>query len=184
MIAAMAGVTEQLCSGVVFSHFKEKFECSSSSHAPDKTAKQKEKNSFDAVIVANKEAAAYSEFLFLVFERYGFQPTYARPISRAFVGHFWSSSRFVKRKTTPIEESRTSQVLPDTDAIATTTGGAPHKANNWRQRKRGDADSFSESHMVEQCNNQNVRKRDSSNSIIFSNNLGDQIVIPRAAPQC
>ncbi|GJU73622.1 copia protein [Tanacetum coccineum] len=71
--------------------------------------------------------------------KYGFQPTYARLISRAFVGHFWSSSRFVKRKTTPIEESRTSQVLPDTDAIATTTGGAPQWVGSpLRSFKRGN----------------------------------------------
>nr|GEX78455.1 beta-1,3-galactosyltransferase 7-like [Tanacetum cinerariifolium] len=60
------GVTEQSCSGVVFNYFTGKFECSSSSQAPDKTAKQKEKSSFDAATVANKEAAAYNEFFGMV----------------------------------------------------------------------------------------------------------------------
>ncbi|GJT02632.1 hypothetical protein Tco_0823801 [Tanacetum coccineum] len=39
---------------------------------------------------------------------------------------FELSSRFAKRKRTSMEESRTFQLLPDTETIATTTGGAPY----------------------------------------------------------
>ncbi|GJZ66343.1 hypothetical protein Tco_0623039 [Tanacetum coccineum] len=56
-----------------------------------------------------------------------------------------------------------------------------------RRRKRVGADNFSESHMVEQSNNRNVRRRaqtDPSISNALSNESADQIVTPHAAPQC
>ncbi|GKB30291.1 hypothetical protein Tco_0869692 [Tanacetum coccineum] len=111
-----SGVTEQSCSGAVFNRFMGKFECSSSSQAPDKTAKQKEKSSFDAATVANKEAAAYSM------------------VSNQPVQDQFRVPSLVTFDCQELFESSSS------------------KANNWRRRKRGDADSFSESHMVEQCN--------------------------------
>nr|GEW98897.1 hypothetical protein [Tanacetum cinerariifolium] len=118
----LPSVVDQSCSGVVFNRFMGKFKCSSSSQAPDKTAKQKEKSSFDAATVANKEAAAYS-----MVSKQPVQDQFRVPslVTSDSLELFESSSRFAKRKRTPIEDSRTSQVPPDTKPIATTIGGAP-----------------------------------------------------------
>ncbi|GKA03392.1 ARID DNA-binding domain-containing protein [Tanacetum coccineum] len=79
-------VTEQSCLCAVFNNFMGKFECSSSSHAPDKMAKQKEKSSFDAATVSYKEAAAYCAGMVL-------STSCAIPIA-AFVVHFLDSPNF------------------------------------------------------------------------------------------
>ncbi|GKD76310.1 hypothetical protein Tco_1334592, partial [Tanacetum coccineum] len=91
-------VTEQSCAGAVFNHFTGKFECSSSSQAQQS-------------MVSNQ----------LVQDQFRV-PSLVTSDSLEF---FESSSRFAKRKRTPIEDSRTSQLLPDTETIATTTGGSP-----------------------------------------------------------
>ncbi|GJY73888.1 zinc finger, CCHC-type containing protein, partial [Tanacetum coccineum] len=120
----LGGVTEQSCLCAVFNRFMGKFECSSSSHAPDKMAKQKEKSSFDAATVSYKEAAAYCAGM---VSNQPVQDQFRVPslVTSDSPKLFESSSRFAKRKRTPIEDSRTSQLLPDIEPIATTTGGAP-----------------------------------------------------------
>ncbi|GJY13404.1 hypothetical protein Tco_0382713 [Tanacetum coccineum] len=87
--------------------------------APDK---QKEQSSFDAATVANKEDAAYS-----MVSNQPVQDQFRVPslVTSDSPKLFELSSRFAKRKRTPIEDSRTSQLLLDTETIATTTGGAP-----------------------------------------------------------
>ncbi|GJV61054.1 hypothetical protein Tco_1467154 [Tanacetum coccineum] len=91
--------------------------------APDK---QKEQSSFDAATVANKEDAAYNEFFCMVSNQ-PVQDQFRVPslVTSDSPKLFELSSRFAKRKRTSIEDSRTSQLLLDTETIATTTGGAP-----------------------------------------------------------
>nr|GEY02354.1 hypothetical protein [Tanacetum cinerariifolium] len=104
-------------------------------------AKQKEKSSFDAATVANKEPV---------------QDQFRVPslVTSDSPKLFESSAKFAKRKRMPIEDSRTSQLLPHIEPIATTTGGAPQSRptigcteSPFRRHKREDADSFLESHV-------------------------------------
>ncbi|GKC52628.1 hypothetical protein Tco_1075373, partial [Tanacetum coccineum] len=91
-------VTEQSCAGAVFNRFTGKFECSSSSQAQQSmVSNQPVQDQFRVPSLVTSDSLEFFE----------------------------SSSRFAKRKRTPIEDSRTSQLLPDTETIATTTGGPP-----------------------------------------------------------
>nr|GEV95923.1 hypothetical protein [Tanacetum cinerariifolium] len=97
-----SSVTDGSSLGAIFNHFTGKFNLSPSSQMTNKTAEQKEKSCIVVATVANKEDAAYK-----LLE---------------------SSSRSVHRKRTPLDDLRTSQVLPKaTSKKFTTSVGTDHR---------------------------------------------------------
>ncbi|GJS18133.1 hypothetical protein Tco_0412605 [Tanacetum coccineum] len=93
-------VTDGSSLGAIFNHFTGKFDLSPSSQTANKTAEQKEKSCIAAATVANKEVAAYNHF---------HMPSLVAYDSPELLE---SSSRSVHRKRTPLDDPRTSQVIP------------------------------------------------------------------------
>nr|GEW16913.1 ABC transporter E family member 2-like [Tanacetum cinerariifolium] len=100
----LGGVTDGSSLDAIFNHFTGKFDLLPSSQTANKMAQQKEKSCIAGATVANKEVAYDSQEL------------------------LESSSRSVHRKRPPLDDPRTSQVLPEaTSKKVTASVGIDHR---------------------------------------------------------
>ncbi|GJX76302.1 hypothetical protein Tco_0323113 [Tanacetum coccineum] len=121
----LGGVTDGSSLGAIFNHFTGKFDLSPSSQTANKTAEQKEKSCIAAATVANKEVAAYNMVSNQFVQDHFHMPSLVAYDSPELLE---SSSRSVHRKRTPLDDPRTSQVIPEaTSKKVTASVGTDHR---------------------------------------------------------